>query len=231
MMTSQPRSQAYFELVRSCCSDPAKQWIDRVYAEIGTSSNTTAFAGAYAAARRRLGTAAITLDSDEESLVHNVNFPGLQWMTLEEVGRATLLLRATECLPPEDHTDFIRDVYQRGDNDERRALLRALSILSDPPRHLAIAIEACRTNVQTVFEGIACENSYPFHYFPDKNFNQLVLKVLFTGVPLRRVMGLEQRITADLVRMTEDYASERRAARRFVPEDIELITANQRVQR
>jgi len=120
---------------------------------------------------------------------------------------------------------------QRGDNDERRALLRALSILSDPPRHLAIAIEACRTNVQTVFEGIACENSYPFHYFPDKNFNQLVLKALFTGVPLRRVMGLEQRITADLVRMTEDYASERRAARRFVPEDIELITANQRVQR
>lgn len=229
-MTSRPRSQAYLELVRSRCSDRAKQWIDRVYAEIGMSLKTTAFAGAYAGARRRLGTAAITLDSDEERLARDAHVPALQWMTLEEVGRMTLLLRATECLPTEDHTGFISDVYQRGDNDERRALLCALPILPDPPRHLAIAIEACRTNVQTVFEAIACENPYPFHYFPHKNFNQLVLKALFTEVPLRRVIGLEQRITDDLIRMTEDYVSERRAARRFVPEDIELITANQRGQ-
>ncbi len=146
------------------------------------------------------------------------------------MGRATLLLRATECLPAEDHTGFIREVYQRGDNDERRPLLRALSILPDPPRYLEIAIEACRTNVQPVFEAIACENPYPVHYIPDRNFNHLVLKALFTGVRLRRVVGLERRRTSDLIRMAEDYASERRAAGRSVPEDIALITASWRLE-
>ena len=35
-----------------------------------------------------------------------------------------------------------------------------------------------------------------------------------------------ERITPELVRMAEDYAAERRAAGRPVPEDIELITSN-----
>ena len=61
-------------------------------------------------------------------------------------------------------------------------------------------------------------------YFPELNFNQMVLKALFIGSPLARLVGLEERITPELVRMAEDYAAERRAAGRSVPEDIALIT-------
>jgi hypothetical protein len=48
----------------------------------------------------------------------------------------------------------------------------------------------------------------------------MVLKTLFLGVALERILGLDRRKTAELARMAEDYASERKAAGRSVPADI-----------
>ena len=52
----------------------------------------------------------------------------------------------------------------------------------------------------------------------------MVLKALFTGVTLARIIGLDERVTPELGRMAADYASERRAAGRSVPEDLSRIT-------
>jgi hypothetical protein len=116
-------------------------------------------------------------------------------------------------------------LYTRGDNAEREALLRTLSLLPEPDRFLSTAVEACRTNVQTVFEAIACENPYPVRHFPELNFNQMVIKAIFIGVPLRRIVGLPTRMTPALARMAQDYVQERTAAGRPVPDDIQLITS------
>ena len=56
-------------------------------------------------------------------------------------------------------------------------------------------------------EAIACENPYPARYFPELNFNQMVLKALFTGVALARIIGCDGRVTSELSRMAADYAS------------------------
>ncbi len=87
-------------------------------------------------------------------------------------------------------------------------------------------IDACRTNILPLFEAVACENPYPAQHFPERNFNQLVLKALFNGVALSRVVGLASRLNADLTRMAGDYADERRAAGRAVPADIGLAMQN-----
>jgi hypothetical protein len=116
------------------------------------------------------------------------------------------------------------DLFAHGDNDERRAILRALPRLRDPARFLALAIEACRTSVVPVFEAIACDNRFPTTHFPDANFNQMVLKAVFVGVPLARVVGLQTRLSPDLSRMARDYAAERRAAGRAIPDDLALIS-------
>jgi len=50
-----------------------------------------------------------------------------------------------------------------------------------------------------------------------------VLKALFIGLPLARVAGLAARTTAELVRMVDAYASERQAAGRPIPADVDLI--------
>jgi hypothetical protein len=116
----------------------------------------------------------------------------------------------------------VRDLFRRGTDRERIAVLRALPRLDDVS-YVELAIDACRTNIQTVFEAIACDNAFPAKYFPDEAFNQMVLKALFIGAPVGNITGLEQRTTGELERMVEAYASERRAAGRPVPEDAKLV--------
>ena len=49
----------------------------------------------------------------------------------------------------------------------------------------------------------------------------MVLKSLFTGVRLERIVGLDRRLNSDLSRMALDYARERTLAHREVPPDID----------
>ena len=126
-------------------------------------------------------------------------------------------------LAPSRASALLEACYARGDNRERQAVLRAIPFLPDSKRFVALAVDACRTSVQTVFDAIACENPFPADAFPDPNFNQMVLKAMFNGVALARIVRLGERAGAELARMASDYAAERRAAGRTVPADIDLV--------
>jgi hypothetical protein len=112
--------------------------------------------------------------------------------------------------------------YEAGDAAEQRSWLRGVSLLPSPDQYTALVIDACRTNILPVFEAVALGNPFPAQHLPDRNFNQLVLKALFNGVPLARIHGLAGRRNPELARMAGDYADERRAAGRTVPADIGL---------
>ncbi|HLV01258.1 MAG TPA: EboA domain-containing protein, partial [Acidobacteriota bacterium] len=71
-------------------------------------------------------------------------------------------------------------------------------------------------------EAIACRNPYPARYFPELNFNQMVLKCLFVGVEIHRIVGLGERFNPELSRMCNDYVDEREAAGRSVPVEVWL---------
>ena len=170
---------------------------------------------AFASAGRRLGAAPI---GDEAAA--RITAAGLVWPAsagIDECGRAFLLLAAS----PDVET--VRGLLRRGEVRERQAVLRVLAALPAPETFVELAIDACRTNVVTVFEAIACDNAYPAQHFPDAAYFQMVLKALFLGVPVARIVGRAQRTTDELVRMVDAYASERRAAGRPVPDDVELI--------
>jgi len=179
---------------------------------------TMSFPARFSAAGRRLGTAPIAAPKLREL--------GLAWpaeVGVDEAGRGALALAAVAAMPPDDHVAFVRDLIRRGEVRERQAVLRVLAALPDAARFVDIAVDACRTNVQTVFEAIACDNAFPARYFADAALFQMVLKALFVGAPLARVHGLVGRTTPELVRMVEAYASERRAAGRPVPDDAKLV--------
>ena len=147
--------------------------------------------------------------------------------TLEDAARAVLLLtRAERSLDPSDFETAARACYEHADAREQQSWLRGVTVLPDPERFLPLVIDACRTSVQPVFDAVACENPYPARFFPDRNFNQLILKALFNGVSLARVIGLDGRLNPDLSRMASDYAAERRAAGRSIPDDIALVTSD-----
>lgn len=184
------------------------------------------FLAELAGAPRWLGKAPIALDpAEREALrVAGVSWPVEGW-PLDQLGRVAMLVIASTRLAPSELERLLGDVHRQGETRERQALLRALPFMIMPERFVDLAVDACRTNELPVFEAIACENPYPAAYFPLLSFNQMVLKALFLGVGLDRVLGLERRRTPELARMAADYASERRAAGRSVPADIDRLLA------
>ena len=198
-------------------------WWNSVLGTQPTPTSKSELSKAYSKLARMLGSNRLEFTHQEIDSENAARFLAFQGRPLHEFGRAALLLLALDRLPAGEQVEFIDELFMRGDNREREALLRALSILPNQGRFLATAVEACRANVQTVFEAIACENPYPGCYFPESNFNQMVLKAIFTGVSLQRIVGLPDRITPALKGMASDHIKERTAAGRPVHEDIALI--------
>lgn len=224
-LTSSQVERVLRDLVERRLETPAREWLARASAAAGAGPDRGALLEAFAAATRRLGRARLAPTEEEIARLAGagVSWPIGTWGA-DELGRLTLLVSAAAHWPEAELEALVDEGYRQGDGAERQAVLRALPLLPGPERFLGIAVDACRSHIQPLFDAIACENPYPALHFPELNFNQLVLKALFTGVPLQRILGIEGRVTPELRRMAADYASERRAAGRSVPPDIGRLT-------
>jgi len=183
------------------------------------------FLAEFTGAPRALGKGALALSAGELDALRaaGVTWPIDSW-PLDQLGRVSMLALASQRLSPAEIEWILGACYRQGDSRERQAALRAIPFMQWQERFVPVAVDACRTNEVPIFEAIACENPFPAAHFPDLNFNQMVLKALFVGVALARIVDLDRRRTAELARMVEGYASERRAAGRSVPVDIGRIT-------
>lgn len=178
---------------------------------------------AIAQAPRKLGREALSLTSAERE-AHGLPalFEAPSW-SLADLGRAAVLLAAVERVAAAEQVERVAEFVRRAELGEQASLLRAFSLLPEPSRFVDLAIDACRTNAVDVFVAIALDNPYPAAHFPEHNFNQMVLKALFLGVPVERIALLERRANPPLGRMVAAYASERRAAGRSVSQDVALV--------
>jgi hypothetical protein len=204
---------------------PARDWLARASAAIAGVPDRGALLEAFTATTRRLGRARLAPTDEELARLRGAGVGAAvgSWGA-DELGRVALLVTAASHWPAAELEELVEECYRQGDGAERQAVLRALPLLPAPERFVEIAVDACRSHIQPLFDAIACENPYPALHFPELNFNQMVLKALFTGVALARILGLEGRVTPELSRMAADYASERRAAGRSVPPDIGTLT-------
>jgi hypothetical protein len=192
---------------------PLSELLNRLAVPVPQPSDRESLLFEFSAAPRRAGKRSIAWPADA----------GLAWPLAtrsDELYRIALLVGAAEA---PDLVELATSCFRAGDNEERRAVLRALPLLPEPARFVDLAVDACRTNVVPIFEAIACENPFPARHFPELHYNQMVLKAVFLGVRLARVIGLGERLTPELARMADDYAAERRAAGRNVPEDLALL--------
>lgn len=193
-------------------------WLDQAMHDASHGSQNQLLV-VYTGASQHLGRAPLALSDGGPDVVDH-------W-TVEDGGRLLFLLVRHEASPsPAAFIDAASSCYQQGDAREQQSWLRAVAFLPDPARFLPLVVDACRTNILPLFESVACENPYPARHFPERNFNQMVLKALFTGVALARILGLPERANPELARMASDYADERRAAGRSIPVDIALAMAD-----
>jgi hypothetical protein len=207
---------------RSTAPDSARSWLDATLAAAeSASADDVRLAQQFSAAGRNLSH--LVPDAETHAALRDAGVAVPASWTAVDLGRALLIASALRNLPADTHVRFVSRFYRSGDNAERRTVLQSLVLLPDPDRFVDIGVDACRSHVQDVFEAIVCDNTYPARYFPELNFNQMILKALFTGAPVGRIVNWTERRTPELLRMVIGYASERKATGRSIPEDINLI--------
>ncbi|MGY1496282.1 EboA domain-containing protein [Streptomyces sp. QTS52] len=173
----------------------------------------------------------LALALDEAAARSGTHGPISAWeLRLAEAGRRcgtdhadavrVLILHAAHADP-----DALTRVYRQGTAAERRAVLHALPHLVTGPDALPLVEDALRTNDTSLVA--AAVGPYAARHLDAHNWRHAVLKCLFTGVPVDAVADLHHRARADteLARMLDDYAAERAAAGRPVPEDLHRVLA------
>ncbi|APU23501.1 hypothetical protein UA75_27650 [Actinoalloteichus sp. GBA129-24] len=178
----------------------------------------------FPAVGRKVGRAVLRPDSDPQGLVHG---------TEDDLTRIGLLgVLASVCSPTRLATE-IADLYRYGDDAERRGVLRGLDVLTsvqEPGEERDRLVDAALILVRDALRAndvrlvAAAMGPFAGRHLDAHTWRHGVLKCLFTGVPLAAVAALAERTDAELLRMIEDYAAERRAAGREVPADaLDLI--------
>jgi len=150
-------------------------------------------------------------------------FVNAQWSpVLWDLSDAARVLLILETLIEKDVRleDVLNRVYREGDERERGALVKGLSLLDHEGVFLMKAIDIGRTNSVDLFSALALHNPFPACHYSDDAFNQVVLKALFQGLDIGRIWGLDARLNDKLSNMCADYRDERLAAQRAVPESL-----------
>ncbi|MER5201456.1 EboA domain-containing protein [Streptomyces sp. NPDC002755] len=135
----------------------------------------------------------------------------------EAAEAARVLLLRTAC----PDAAAVARLYEHGSGAERRAVLLALPHLPlTPGQGVALVEDALRANDTRLVA--AAVGPYAAVHLSAHAWRHAVLKCLFTQVPLAAVAGLADRARGDgeLARMLADFAAERTAAARPVPDDL-----------
>ncbi|MCG6965456.1 MAG: EboA domain-containing protein [Chromatiaceae bacterium] len=182
----------------------------------------TALLTASARVNRLLGQSAGTALQGELRPAAGV-LPLVDW-TASDAARVLLLLGAL-ARPDSRPEGLVHAYFKGGDEAERAAVVRALALLPEPASHRPVALEAGRINSLRLYGALALNNPYPAGFYSEHEFNQVVLKSLFTGLDIGRIVGLARRANDELSQMCRDYVEERENADRDVPRAIWLALA------
>lgn len=197
----------------------ALQWLHDACARIGqgepAASERSLFLS-FAAARRRVGKAALTPDDDElaEGQAIIPRWDPRAW-SVDQTARVRLVL-AVRTVDADALLAYLDKLFAVSGLEELVALYQALPLLPHGERLRERAAEGIRNNMRSVFAAVALNNPYPERWLEQGAWNQMVLKCLFVDCPLGQIIGLERRANSTLTRMLCDYAHERWAAKRVI---------------
>jgi len=200
-------------------SPEAQSWLRERLAEVGAGQERTLFLS-FGMVPRKLGKADLELTPTDLAAAADARsgWDPAGW-SIDQAARALLVLR----FPSDNaaaYTATLDKLFSAGEVGELVALYQALPLLPHPHAHVLRAAEGVRTNMKAVFCAVAHRNPYPAEQFDQGQWNQMVLKCLFIGVPLDPVIGLDERSNPALAGMLLDYAHERWAAGRKVSPEL-----------
>jgi hypothetical protein len=150
------------------------------------------------------------------------NFAPDGW-PLDRLARAYIILNFN----PGNEKNYMKrlnELFETSEMNELSTLNSFIPLLSYPENWLFQAKEALRSNIGQVFDSIAFNNPYPSVYFDESAWNLLVLKTIFCGKNIKKIVGLKNRANQKLAHMISDFAHARWAAGKAIdPEVWELV--------
>ena len=173
---------------------------------------------AFGMAPRKVGKSDLGLTEDELRAAREIR-PGWNpngW-SVDQATR-TLFLLTLPTMEASSLTAILDQLFSAGEVGELVAMYQSLPLLPYPKAHVLRAAEGIRTNIKAVFCAVAHRNPYPAEQFSEDQWNQMVLKCQFIGVPMSPIVGLDQRANASLSSMVVDFVHERWAKRSIAPD-------------
>jgi hypothetical protein len=209
--------QEFLKKALEASAEPASlSWLAEQTEKIKSSTSPNSFFLAFSRASRYFNKEAVSWTGGTTiSLPQGVD--PTAWDSLQ-VARIFLVLQLP--FQNESWQAILQQLFETGDMYEQQALYAALPLFPNAEGLLPRAIEGCRTNMSVVFDAIALQNPYPSRFFPEANWNQLVLKAIFMQRPLYLIQDLDRRRNAALAAMATDFAHERWAAGRAVMPEV-----------
>jgi hypothetical protein len=219
METQKNRTSFLYQILENSTEKSALDWLNLQAEKIHAEGSPTKFFLAFSQASRYFKKLPIVLSEDQKQKASELvaGFDPSLWDLLQ-TARTILLLQFSQ----EKAAWFkaINQLFETGDMHEQQALYSALPIMPFSEDLLPRAIDGCRTNMTVIFDAIALNNPFPANYFPEANWNQMVLKAVFMQRPLYRIQKLEERRNLPLANIASDFAHERWAAGRPVMAEI-----------
>lgn len=210
------------QLLEPRLSDAALDFWQKAQREVAAGAERSRFSALISMASRHAKRVPLALTETELAACEHAA-PGWspkRWNLLELL-RVALICTREDVTEPNFAEDF-ESLFVYADEGETCALYRSLALLPEAGRFVWRAGEGCRSNMLSVFSAIALDNPYPVKHFDDTGWNQLVIKALFLELPLHRIIGLDERRSAELTRIALDLADERRSAGRAIAHDLWL---------
>lgn len=198
-----------YAALKDACDESAWSWFSQQQETLTTHVSSDQLAITLAMARRQVG---------DESLGCSTEFQ--HWRRCDAA--RVLLLEEAKTKTELNAIELLKRMYQIGDEFEKEAILKGISLLDPQGELKELVVDACRTNIVPMLAAVAMHNHYPVTYFSGLQFNQMVLKCLFLDLDISHVQGLTKRAGPDLSRMCFDLLRERLAANREPPNSIWL---------
>jgi hypothetical protein len=215
---------ALADLLRSRARPDGVEWLEATIGELAAGRGDLRVG--FPEAARRLGRGGLDAPGAELTTADGDTISLAAWR-IDDAGRVRLLLAAGRHAP-DRALALARQLYEGGDARERTGALRALSFLPGARADagaLPAVLDAMRVTQGEIFEAAILDNPYASRHLPQHEWRKAVLKAMFLGHSIRRIVRLDERVDAELAASLVDFAEEREAATRAVPPELWPIAA------
>ncbi|WP_192347272.1 EboA domain-containing protein [Algoriphagus sp. Y33] len=212
------------QLLERSANQKGLDWLGKQVEKISAEGTPSKFFLAFSQASRYFKKGKIILSADDKTLANDL-VSGFQPQYWDELQAARTVLMLSYPQEKEAWFSAMNQLFETADMNEHQALFAALPLMPFQEDLIPRAIDGLRTNISSVFDAIALNNPFPANYFPEANWNQMVLKAIFMQRPLYRIQGLEERRNPALAAIAQDFAHERWAAGRDVMPEIWRLVA------